>query len=214
MKMLGIFGTSGFAREVSDIAKELGFQVLFIAKGEAERNAWAGTDDVVLEADIFKYKDLVFSIGVGANLIRQKIALSFGKELRFANLVHPSATFGTGQRAALDAKTGVIVCAGARFTNNIDIGNFSVFYLNATVGHDVIVDDFVYIAANASISGNVHIGERCWIGTGAVVNQGNPERKLQIGADTVIGSGSVVLRDCAANSVYIGVPAKQLNKDR
>jgi acetyltransferase-like isoleucine patch superfamily enzyme len=73
-----------------------------------------------------------------------------------------------------------------------------------------MVEDFVNVAPGACISGNVHLGARCWVGTGAVVNQGNGSSKLQIGADTIVGSGSVVVRDCEPNAVYVGIPARRL----
>lgn len=40
MSRLGIFGTSGFAREVADIAYELDYAPFFIARDEGELNAW------------------------------------------------------------------------------------------------------------------------------------------------------------------------------
>ena len=41
---------------------------------------------------------------------------------------------------------GVIICAGVRLTNNIKVGNFSILNLNATVGHDTIIEHFVNVA--------------------------------------------------------------------
>jgi acetyltransferase-like isoleucine patch superfamily enzyme len=51
---------------------------------------------------------------------------------------------------------------------------------------------------------------RCWIGAGAIVNQGAPNMKLKIGNDTIVGSGSVVVKSCDANSIYAGVPARRI----
>jgi acetyltransferase-like isoleucine patch superfamily enzyme len=82
--------------------------------------------------------------------------------------------------------------------------------LNATVGHDVTIEDFVNIAPGAHISGNVWIKQGCWIGTGAVINQGANEKKLSIGAQTTIGSGSVVIKDCDEHAVYVGSPARRI----
>ena len=151
-----------------------------------------------------------YAIGIGDNAVRQKVAQRFGKDLHFVNLIHPSASFGKGQLEAIDASRGVIVCAGVRFTNNIRVGNFTIFNLNATIGHDSIIDDYVTVSPGANISGNVHICTRCWIGTGAAVNQGKAEAKLVIGAGTVVGSGSMVVRDCESDATYIGVPAKRI----
>jgi sugar O-acyltransferase (sialic acid O-acetyltransferase NeuD family) len=210
MKTLGIFGNSGFAREVGDIACDLGYKLVYVARDQPELDVWAFPDEAVLESEINRYRDMQFVIGIGENAVRQKIAQRFAGNLRFANLIHPSATFGQRQQKVVEAQQGVIVCAGMRFTNNIQVGNFSIFNLNATIGHDVMVEDFVNVAPGACISGNVHLGARCWVGTGAVVNQGNGSSKLQIGADTIVGSGSVVVRDCEPNAVYVGIPARRL----
>ena len=210
MKTIGIFGTSGFAREVNDIANELGFQTIYIARDQEELDSWNFPGEVVLEAAISNYRDMVFAIGIGENIARQKIAQRYGTQLPFVNLIHPTASFGKGQLEIVNASKGVIVCAGVRFTNNIQVGDFSIFNLNTTIGHDVIVENFANVSPGANISGNVHIGSRCWVGTGAVINQGKGTVKLRIGEDTMIGSGAVVIKDCEPNAVYIGAPAKKI----
>lgn len=209
MKRLGVFGTSGFAREVADIAIEVGYSPVYVARDENEAPPNLG--DIVLERDVEKQAgDMVFAIGIGDNTVRARIAERFAGKLRFANLVHPSATFGHRQRAAIDAQRGTVVCAGVRFTNSISIGDFTIFNLNATIGHDCIIGDFVNVAPLAAISGYVQLDRGCWIGTGAAVNQGMPDRRLTVGANSVVGSGSVVVRDCEPDGVYVGVPAKRI----
>lgn len=209
MKRLGIFGTSGFAREVGDLAWELSYIPFYIARDEAEMASWTYPEEIVLERDAIQYSDSVFAIGIGDNAIREKVATRYS-ELPFVNLIHPAASFGRGQAERIASRKGVIITAGVRFTNNIEVGDFTVFNLNATVGHDCIIDHFANIAPGACISGNVHIGARCWIGTGAAINQGGTELKLTIGADTMVGSGSVVVRSCDPEAVYVGIPAKRI----
>lgn len=210
MTVLGIFGTSGHARELNDIANELGFRTVYIARDEVELEAWNSPGDVMLERDAGRHADMQFAIGIGENVARQRVAHRHSRDLRFVNLIHPSASFGMGQRDAVDASTGVVVFAGARFTNNVRVGNFTIFNQNVTIAHDDIIEDFVNVAPGANISGNVHIGARCWIGTGAAVNQGTASTKLVIGNDTVIGSGAVVVKDCEPHAVYVGIPAKRI----
>lgn len=210
MKKIGIFGTSGFAREVGDIAFTLDFEPIYIARDQSEADALTFTGEVILERDIQQLVEADFAIGIGDNQVRRKVSARYLNQLRFTNLIHPSASFGRGQLAAIADRKGVIVCAGVRFTNNIQVGNFTIFNLNATVGHDVICEDFVNIAPGANISGNVHIEAGCWIGTGALINQGDAETKLRIGANTTIGSGTVVLKPCDHDAVYVGIPAKRI----
>lgn len=210
MKNIGIFGTSGMAREVGDIAVDLGYEPVFIARDKADLDAWNYPHDILLESEISRYRGMPASIGIGENSVRERVAKTFLGNLNFENLIHPSASFGLRQREAIESGQGTIVCAGVRFTNNIEVGDFTIFNLNATISHDVIIEDFVNLAPGAHICGNVHIGKRCWIGAGAVINQGSNDSKMMVGSDAVIGSGSVVVKSCEENGVYIGIPASRI----
>lgn len=210
VKRVGIFGTSGMAREAGDVAIDLGYSPLYIARDQAELNAWQYPAEAILESDVLLYQAMPFVIGIGENNIRAKVANRYRDQLNFCNLIHTSATFGYLQRKAIETKCGIIVCAGVRFTNSIQVGNFCIFNQNATIAHDVVIGDFVHIAPGSTISGNVDIGNNCWIGAGAVLNQGAPENKLLIGSHTIIGSGAVVIRSCESNAVYAGVPAREI----
>lgn len=210
MKRFGIFGTSGMAREAGDIAYDLGYSPIYVARDRAELDAWRFSDEVVLEDELRRYKDISYVIGIGDNTVRQTVAQRFANEINFSNLIHSSATFGQGQRTLIEKKQGVIVAAGVHFTNNIQVGNFDIFNQGATIAHDVEFGDFVHIAPGGIVSGNVSIGQGCWIGAGAIVNQGANAKKLHIGENTVIGSGAVVICPCESDAVYAGAPAKRI----
>lgn len=210
MNRIGIFGTSGMAREAGDIAWALGYEAVYVARDQVELEVCAFPGQIILESDVDRHLDMGYVIGIGDGGIRQRIAQRYAERLRFANLIHPSATFGRGQRELIEAKRGVIVCAGVRFTNNIEVGDFCIFNLNSAISHDVVIDEYVYVAPGANITGNVHVGARSWIGVGVAINQGNESLKRRIGADTMIGSGAVVVQDCDPNAVYVGVPARRI----
>lgn len=205
MDTIFIFGTSGFAREVRDIVAALGGDTVFVAYDAAERDRFEGPEKAILEADL--QSDAALAIGIGDNGVRARIAARYQGRW-FPNLIHPSATMGHGQAEMVAQSSGVILCAGARLTNSVAVGHFVIVNLNATIGHDCIVEDFVNIAPGANISGFVHLERGCWIGTGAAVNQGDAEKRLVVGQNTVIGSGSVVVKDCEADKIYVGIPAK------
>lgn len=210
MNRIGIFGTSGMAREAGDIAWDIGLEPIYVARDRADMDACSLTGHVILESDVDSCRHIDYVIGIGNNSIRQKIAQRFSARLRFTNLIHSSASFGTGQREILAAKQGVIICAGVRLTSNIQVGNFCIFNLNSTISHDVIIDDFAYLAPGVHVTGNVHIAERTWIGAGVTINQGTDSQKRYIGADTTIGSGTVVVSDCVSGAVYVGNPARRI----
>ena len=210
MKKLGIFGKSGMAREAGDIALALGFEPVYVVCDDEDIDARAFSDRVIYESDVDRHQKMDYVIGIGDNGTRQRIAQRFTNRLRFTNLVHPSATFGMGKRELLEAKQGIIVCAGVRFTNNIQVGNFCIFNLNSTISHDVVIEECVYVAPGAHVNGNVHVEARAWIGAGVVINQGDECSKRRIGSDATIGSGSVVTKDCETKATYVGVPARRI----
>lgn len=209
MRSVFIFGTGGHAREVGDIARALALRPIFVAASDAEIAAWTWPDDVVSEAGIDGLTGESYAIGVGDNHARKRVAARHSS-LDFANLIHPDASFGHGQRALIEARVGNVVFAGVRFTVDITVGDFCVFNLNATVSHDCEIGNFVTLAPGASLAGNVRVEDGAWIGMGAAVNQGQPDVKRIIGAETVIGSGAVVTRNCDPGDVYVGVPAKKI----
>lgn len=205
---IGVFGTSGMALETRDVAHELGLSVVFVARDPMELSAFGDAGDVILESDIVRFSDMPYVIGIGESIARKKIASRFAGKIQFVNLIHPSATFGHNQRQQLECRQGIIVCAGVRFTCNSLIGDFTIFNLNATISHECVIGDFVTVCPQACVLGNVEVMAGAWIGAGAVINQGTSVLKRVVGENCVIGSGAVVLKDCNANSVYVGVPAR------
>lgn len=57
------------------------------------------------------------------------------------------------------------------------------------------------------VTAPVHIGDRVWIGAGAVITKG-----VTIGDGSVIGAGSVVTKDVPPRCVAAGVPARILKR--
>jgi sugar O-acyltransferase (sialic acid O-acetyltransferase NeuD family) len=209
MENLYVLGTSGFAREVRDIAVDLGFHVTFVAESTPSEGMRIDTSDVIAEDDFATMGAVRAAIGIGGNAVRRSIFEKYRGTAHFPNLIHPSASFGLGQRDIIAASSGVIICAGVRFTNNIQVGNACIFNLNCTIGHDVVVADYCNVAPGANLSGYVELEPCVWVGTNAAINQGSPAKRLIVGRDVMIGSGSVVVKDCEPGGVYVGIPAKQ-----
>lgn len=63
--------------------------------------------------------------------------------------------------------------------------------------------DAAIMDQGAYSKGPIKIGDRVWIGTGAIILDG-----VTIGSGAVIGAGSVVTKDIPENAIVAGVPAK------
>jgi sugar O-acyltransferase (sialic acid O-acetyltransferase NeuD family) len=144
--------------------------------------------------------DAGFVIGIGAGDVRRRldeILTQAGR--RPLVLIHPMATVGGDCRIG----EGCILAAGARVTTNISLGRHTQLHVNATIGHDSVLDDFVSVYPGATVGGDVHLGEGVTVGTGANVLQG-----LTIGAGAFVGAGAVVTSDVAPGATMVGVPAR------
>ncbi|MCI1965843.1 MAG: hypothetical protein LKJ17_06905 [Oscillospiraceae bacterium] len=205
---LAVFGTSGFAREVRDIAVLTGYdEIVFI--GTSPQNSISGCP-VVTEQEVvsLERERWMFTIGVGAPKTRKQI---WGRYpgLKYVNLIHPAATFGFEQREELLKQTGNIVCAGVRMTNQIRAGSFCIFNLNSTVGHDCVIEGFVTISPGAGISGNVLLKEGAYLGANSCVIQGKSEtEKMIVGCFATVGAGAVVTKNVPDHMIVKGIPAK------
>lgn len=110
---------------------------------------------------------------------------------------------------------------------NMHVGKnfYANFNLTVVDDADIYIGDSVMIAPNVVIATGthpicpelrekvyqynlpVHIGNRVWIGAGAIILPG-----VTIGDDSVIGAGSVVTKDIPSGVVAVGNPCRVLRK--
>lgn len=209
MNNMYIFGASGFSREVADICLELGCSnITFIDNYPTDVTYF--DFPVISEEEVEKIdlENAYFAIGIGETSIREKIYNKF-PHLMYPNIIHPSATFGYKMRDFIENTRGNIITAGVRITNNIVIGDFGIYNLNVSIGHDCIINNFVTISPGANVSGNVNIEKKAYIGTGSTILQGRSiGEKIIIGENSIVGAGAVVVKSVPPNVVVKGIPAK------
>jgi len=122
---------------------------------------------------------------------------------RNSNIIFPTIVAGDVQCSDLvKIGQGSVICLSNILTVNITIGEFVIINLDCTIGHDAVLDDFVTLYPSVNVSGNVHIGSCTEVGTGANIIQGKT-----IGENTIIGAGSVIIKDIPSNCTAVGIPA-------
>lgn len=211
-----VVGAGGFGREVVDIIETVNASasqpvwdllgVIDDALSDDNRSrlhgrsiTYLGSSDDFLGAGSRK---VAYAVGIGSPLVRRTIADRFdaaGHE--GAVVIHPSVTMG----ARVGIGSGTVLCAGVRLTTNIAIGRHVHVNLNATIGHDTTVDDFVSLNPLASISGDCVIERDVLVGVGGIVLNG-----LRVGRGATIGGAACAVRDVAPGTTVVGVPAKPL----
>jgi len=98
------------------------------------------------------------------------------------------------------------------FENNViqyhaKIGNNVILWSGNFIGHSTGIGDNALIASHVAISSFCEIGENCFLGANSCII----ERK-KLAPDCIIGAGAVVIRDTEAGRIYVGNPAKPLEK--
>jgi sugar O-acyltransferase (sialic acid O-acetyltransferase NeuD family) len=98
------------------------------------------------------------------------------------------------------------------FENNVlqhrvRVGDNAVLWSGNHVGHQTRIEDHCFVASHVVISGFCTVGRSSFMGVNSCVAD-----YVKIGEDCVVGAGAVVVRDCDAARVYVGNPAKPLDR--
>lgn len=207
-----IIGTSGLSKETALVARrmdptgarwskigyvthlreELGMRMPFGEVCELDETLQARREPV----DV--------AIGVGHPGVRRKVIerLIANPALNFPNLINPNVEIAEG---LITLGRGNVITQGVSLTCDIRIGDFNLFNLNSTLGHDAIIGTGNVINPGCNISGRVQLGDWCLLGTGCRILE-----TLQIVSDVIIGSGAVVTRSITEAGTYVGMPARRL----
>ncbi len=218
--LFGLFGTGGFAREVMPIVKETFMReksleaasdVEFVFVESEPKLNRINDYKLISEREFLeiKYDKKYFNIAVANSRVRQNFTELFLSKGFIPLTVHSDDVTIYDNNLISE---GSIICANSIITSNATIGKFFQSNIYSYVAHDCEIGDYVTFAPRVSCNGNIIIEDHAYIGTGAILKQGTPERPLKIGKGAVIGMGSVVTKDVSPNTTVIGNPARPLQK--
>ncbi len=210
MKKLCIFGTGGFGRETLCAHVDAG-----AAKGfDTSLNTVFMIDDAYYQAEsingipVIKRSDFdpaLYNVvvAIGDPHKRMSVVQKMPEETTYGTVIHPSAVISSW----VDIGAGSIITAGCIVTCQITLGKHTHLNLQTTIGHDCDLGDFLTTAPSVNINGSNEIGSRVYFGTGAGTKEG-----VRICDDVVIGMGAMVTKNIELPGVYIGCPAKRMEK--
>lgn len=210
-KIFGLFGTSGFAREVMPLVHiQIGetHDIYFVENEVTDTHI--NHYPVISEDDFFTMDgEKFFNIAIADSKIRQKIA-----DLCLSKNIHPLIIEAKNSVALdnVEIGEGGILTGFTTLTSNLTVGKYFHANIYSYIAHDCVIGDFVTFAPRVSCNGNVHIHDHAYIGTGAILKQGTPDKPLVIGEGAIVGMGAVVTKDVPAGAVVIGNPAKPLER--
>jgi sugar O-acyltransferase (sialic acid O-acetyltransferase NeuD family) len=117
--------------------------------------------------------------------------------------IHPNSSIAS--TASIGA--GVVIGPSVVVDANCIIEDNCILNNNCCVSHGTRVGSGTHICPGVILSGDVIIGNSCWIGIGATVIQ-----KISIGNNSFIGAGSLVTKNVPDGVLSYGVPARIVKK--
>jgi sugar O-acyltransferase (sialic acid O-acetyltransferase NeuD family) len=212
---IGVYGASGFGKEVMPLVRQQ-FPTLnkdhfvFIDDGQAGiiLNGYAVLGYTEFLSKPSKHKAV--TIAIANSQIREKLVKRLTEDHVQHLDIQASNTIILDE---VEIGEGSLLCPFTCLTSNIKIGKFFHANIYSYVAHDCVIGDYVTFAPGAKCNGNIHIEDHAYIGTGAVIKQGTPDKPLVIGKGAIVGMGAVVTKSIPAGVTVIGNPARILEKN-
>jgi len=119
----------------------------------------------------------------------------------FLTFVHPSARIGRNVRLGI----GTVVCPEVILTADITVGDFVVFNVRCSAGHDSRVGTWSTLSCYSEVTGYAQVGEGVFMGSHAAVLP-----RMQVGDDATLGAGAIVVGHVRPGQTVFGVPARPI----
>ena len=212
--LIGVYGASGFGKEVMPLVRQQ-FPILakenFIFIDDGKAGTHLNGYSVLTYTDFIKQpvSNKLVTIAIANSRVREKLVTQLNQD----NIQHLSIqASNTVVLDEVEIGEGSLLCPFTCLTSNIKIGKFFHANIYSYVAHDCVIGDYVTFAPGVKCNGNIHIEDHAYIGTGAIIKQGTPDKPLVIGKGAVIGMGAVVTKSVPAGVTVVGNPARILEK--
>ena len=193
-----IYGASGHGLVIKDILLRMGCDSVHFVD-DADKPHWIGGQ--VVKPQSIEWNDkLPCVLGIGNNAIRQKLDLAITAD--FVKAIHPNSILAIGSE---HIGAGTVIMAGVIVNTGTKVGRHAILNTSSSIDHECVIEDFVHVSPNATLCGNVSVGEGSHIGAGATIIQG-----ITVGKWATIGAGAVVIRDVPDYAVVVGNPARTI----
>ena len=152
-------------------------------------------------------KNTLGIIGIGSNFIRKKVVEEINKiykNFNWTTIISKNSTINGNVRIG----KGSLIVSGSVINAGTKIGEHCLINTSSSIDHDNTFKNYSSTGPSVTTGGNVELGECSHLGISSTV-----KHQISIGDNTIIGTQSMVLKNCNKNSVYYGIPAKKI-RDR
>jgi UDP-N-acetylbacillosamine N-acetyltransferase len=206
MKKIIIWGAGGHALVVAEALRSNGEEVAGFIDSVNESRA----GELLIGHPVWQsLEDALTAVMSG----QAEIALGFGHCAARCRLNHHLKTLGFMPKTVIHARAqispsavlghGVYVGPLAVLEASCSIGEAVIVNAGSIVCHECVIADGVSVCPGATLGGRVKVGRMSWLGIGCSAID-----KIVIGDKCYIGAGAVVVRDIPDGKLAYGVPAR------
>lgn len=198
-----IFGASGHGKVIIDIFKRMEDCIpCLVVDDDPKSELFCSVKLEKRNKENVEGENLI--IAIGNNRIRKKISQELLSS-KFVKAIHPTAVIDE----TVQIEEGTVVMANVTINVDTKIGRHCIVNTASVIDHDCELEDYVHISPNASLAGDVKVGEGTQVGIGACVIQG-----VRIGKNVMIGAGAVIVRNVPDDVVVVGNPGRVIKKNK
>jgi sugar O-acyltransferase (sialic acid O-acetyltransferase NeuD family) len=153
--------------------------------------------------EVLYIKNAAVVMGIAFPGIKRTIIekLSENTSLQYPTLIHKRAWISRG----VSCGKGCIIYPGTTINYGSIIDDFVVLNANCTLGHHTSVGIFSSFSPGVNTGGHSTFKSCVEVGIGSCTIQ-----NMEIGAGSVIGGQSMIIKEVKPRSTVVGVPAKEL----
>lgn len=120
------------------------------------------------------------------------------KGAQFVSIIHPT----TRIYSEFEPGMGLVTYPNSKIATGCKIGDF-VTLQSTILGHDSQLEDYVTVSSSCGITGGVKLHEGSFVGDHACISLG-----IEVGSNSYVGIGSVVIRNVPDDTKVFGNPAR------
>ncbi|MGD6778418.1 NeuD/PglB/VioB family sugar acetyltransferase [Sutcliffiella horikoshii] len=202
-----IIGAGTYGEAMCELAEVLGYKV----NGFYDEDEKKQGKPIMGTYVIGKFSDLAydeinnkqFIVAIGNNELRHKIMNKIVENRgNTPTLIHPTAVV----TPSAEIGKGVYIQANAYIWTKVKIDDYCIISPGVVIAHHSTIGKACLVSTLSGVGASINVGDKVFIGMNATLVTGISD----IGENSIIGAGAVVLKNTDRDSVYAGIPAKKI----
>ena len=146
-------------------------------------------------------KEISVFVPIGKNSVRVSLLEKLNyKGFLTPSFIHPHTFIDT----SVSIGKAVYILASTNIMPFTTIGDFSMISMGVNIAHHVIIEKGCFFSQGTNVGASITIKEQAYCGIGSTIMTGVKE----LGIDSFIGAGSVIIKDVPSGAVVVGNPGR------